>query len=543
MADAMTDDSEGATRVRVGGRFARADLGLGALLLAYLAVRLALIPADVSVTSAQSHDGSYICIVAGRLVQGLGYTNPAHWLVFLNPPSLPMPYHNANPGYPTLVAATMAALGTDAPRAGVIVSLLSSGAIAALLYGLVRSFGRGPGTAAVAAAAGLLLPESWTLSFRIAPDLLMTALSLAVIYVAYARPAGALNALAAGVLFGLAWLVRSTAMLLLPPLAYALLLRDGVRRTAISVALVLAAAAVTISPWLAHNQATWGKPFRSDAGYYWLQDYHAREFGGDIGRYWRSTTTPPGLGEVVRADPSGFAEHLARGVPVLVYRFLAGLSGWSKPLLAALLGGLGGALWLGRRHLLSREGQAMTLLLVGTLASLLPRAGSLEARYVLVSVVLLAAWMATMAADGAIAWREGRSTRRDRVAVALLAIAGLACVATDAANLPEELRVRPGREAARARARAVAEATGRAPIVVHDPYFYTLDTGGVSALEPPYTDKAGLLSYMERYGARHLLLPEDPQAVPFLGSPPPFGPELAVRRRYGDYQLLERIDP
>src|SRR5262245_31338304 len=66
----------------------------------YVALRWLLIPAAGEQAAGFSHASAYLTTVAANLRAGRGYVNDAHWLVFLRPASLPMPYHNANRSTP-----------------------------------------------------------------------------------------------------------------------------------------------------------------------------------------------------------------------------------------------------------------------------------------------------------------------------------------------------------------------------------------------------------------------------------------------------------
>src|SRR5262249_19737180 len=188
----------------------RVGLRVLGLLLTYLLVKLVLIPRDPSVTSSMAHDGGYICIVAEQLLAGQGFVNPGHCLWFLNPDRLPIPFHNQNPGYPTAVAGVAWLFGIDVVRAAIMVSILASGLLAGFVYLLVRSYRPGWQAALSAAVAVLAVPFAWQLSSRVAPDVLTAALSIGAIAVLCAPIPRPWNWIAAGVLFGLAWLVRST---------------------------------------------------------------------------------------------------------------------------------------------------------------------------------------------------------------------------------------------------------------------------------------------------------------------------------------------
>src|SRR5262249_48981202 len=79
--------------------------GAAVAIALYTVLRVLLIPPDAQFRHGLEHDGAYLAIVARNLLAGRGLVNDAHWLVFLNPPTLPMPYHNGKPLYPCLIAA------------------------------------------------------------------------------------------------------------------------------------------------------------------------------------------------------------------------------------------------------------------------------------------------------------------------------------------------------------------------------------------------------------------------------------------------------
>src|SRR5438874_222020 len=120
----------------------------------YTAVRLALLPADPEVVPGFSHDSNYIAIVANNLLAGRGYVNDALWLVFLQPEQLPVPYHNANPLFPTAVAGLTWLTGQSAAWTGLALSAASSAALFAALFVLAGLCVRPVWQQALLAAAG-----------------------------------------------------------------------------------------------------------------------------------------------------------------------------------------------------------------------------------------------------------------------------------------------------------------------------------------------------------------------------------------------------
>lgn len=506
-----------------------------AALALYTAVRLLSLPAGAAVSGGFSHDSAYLCIVARQLKAGRGYVNPAHWLLFLNPPSLPMPYHNGNPLYPTLIAGISALGGLDTPRAGLAVSAVANSILMLSLFALLRRFGQPVWFSSLCAVAAGVFPVNWADSTSVLPD----ALSTALVWACAAAVAGARKSwrwLAAGALFGLAWLTRSTAALALPGLAWWLWRRRPRAELARGSALFLAAAGLVASPWLIHTARVWGSPFRSDAYYYWIQNYAARSLGGGMERYWYSLVPPPSFGQILAGDPGGFLAHILRGVPVLIYQLAAGLAMWSKPALALLALLLVPALLRISREWRTPEFQAGALTLVLTAAGLLARAAGVEVRYFGVSSCLLLLWAL---------W-----SLRSALPVSLKrATALLGLVYVFAFLVPQDVQVwrtnsGEAEEPRRFRAAAlrVARLVPGQRVLTHKPYFYTFYTG-VPALAPPWAPKAALLAFMERYHVRYILLPAAALAQYFPDGEAALAPEIRRREEIGAFLLLEREPP
>src|SRR5262245_21191066 len=174
----------------------------------YGVTRVWLIPTDGAVTTGFSHDSGYICIVAQELRDGNGYINPADWLLFLNPSRLPMPYRNANPGYPTAIAAFSKLLDVSVVYAGFLISALSSWLLVAAVFLLVNQYTRGLWFPALAGGVAASFPVLWQESLTLLPDALCTALVISVLALAV-RAKQRWHWFVVGALFGCAWLVRS----------------------------------------------------------------------------------------------------------------------------------------------------------------------------------------------------------------------------------------------------------------------------------------------------------------------------------------------
>ncbi|HYV37283.1 MAG TPA: glycosyltransferase family 39 protein, partial [Gemmataceae bacterium] len=304
-------------------------------LAVYTALRLLLLPSDGAVAGGFNHDGAYITIVADNLLAGRGFVNDASWLVFLQPEQLPMPYHNANPLYPAVAAAVALVTGHGTVWAGYAVSALCSSLLFAALFVLSAEVVQPVGRRTAIAAAGTFFPVVLQDSLSVAPDALSTAL-LAWYTLWLVRPRGFGAVAIAGICLGLAWLTRSSAIVVLPATVVYLWMRDGLRRAVVAMATLLVVAIAVASPWLIHTAVVWGHPLRSDADYYLLQDYHARAFGGSVDKYWHSSEVPDGLITTVRAQPTEFASFYATGVPIFL-RNLVGSWCASSYAISALL--------------------------------------------------------------------------------------------------------------------------------------------------------------------------------------------------------------
>ncbi|MBL8962213.1 MAG: glycosyltransferase family 39 protein, partial [Gemmatimonadetes bacterium] len=472
------------------------------LLGVVMVARLALIPADASISSGFLHDSAYIGIVARNLLAGHGYVNDANWLLFLNPEQLPMYFHNANPGYPTVTAGVMALTGLDAARAMLVVSIVGAGLIAIGAWGITRHVvnDRQGWLPVLAGACALLFPANWRLSFVGLPDALATGLVLCFFAVLlHARLTW--HWVAAGLLFGVAWLVRSTATVALPAVALWSLARHGwgvsIRRGLI----VAGTAALVMLPWLRHTAAVRGSPFASDASYYLLLRYHAERTGRDEDQFYRSLQPPPSTGDVLRQDPAGVVRSAATGLPVVLYRIGAGLAEWDKLVALALFAALGiGALAV-RRSTWRPElaaGGLLWLILVGTLAI---RGNSIEIRYFSVGSSLLA-----MLLVAAVPW--GTAGRKWGM-VPFAAYLALGVIPQDVRMLRTLPQVNADHAALRDAMNATASAMPPGTrAVTQVPYFFTYHTGR-GAMSPAYPGKAELLQVMERYQGSVVLLPTD----------------------------------
>lgn len=240
------------------------------------------------------------------VARGLALARPETWLH----PFYPL-------GYFVLLRAGLAA-GADVVAWGQFWSWL--GAVAALSGVYIILYRATRRTAVALAGLGLLAlhPFFRFQALQEGTDMLAAGLQLLAVAVAFAaaaanRPAGrprrALD-LAAGALLGAAYLVRYTALTLLPVLAVTLVWRDWRHRRAAAVALglLLIGFGLVALPQLIAGTVGAGNPlYNEQARNVWFGiygDFNWTDNWGDV---------PPGVSvlDAVRADPMAFARHWA----------------------------------------------------------------------------------------------------------------------------------------------------------------------------------------------------------------------------------------
>lgn len=494
----------------------------------YAGIRVALLPSDLEVSRAVSHDSGYIGILARNLLDGRGYVNDAHWLLFLNPPALPMAFHNANPLYPTLTGIVMALTGSGPITAAVVLSILGSALSAIGVFFLVRHFGVSERLAVACAAVPLFLPPLFRISFAALPDALATGLILCLLAVVV-RARDWSHWLMAGAVFGLAWLTRSTAVLVLPAIGIWVLARIGWRQAWRAGLLAAAGALVIVAPWLVRNAIVRGTPFESDSSFYLLIDYYADRTGRSVDQLYRSINPPPPIGD----DVDGILQTTAEESPDAVVSFGAALSQSNKGAAVVLTAALLCGVWSLRRRRRSVELVAATVLVIVTAALFTVRGTNLEPRYLAVCYTLLGLVLVAPFGTpliGRMRWLRAPAL----VYVALFLIPQTIGIArTMRATDPYLAEFR---ESARTLDAAIPDSSA---VISHLPYLFTLYTGRKS-VSPPYPGKTELLGIMRRYGASHLFLPADDFPYYYRGGPGSLGPELTPAPSVANYLVLQR---
>jgi 4-amino-4-deoxy-L-arabinose transferase-like glycosyltransferase len=551
------------TDMRDGGPlsvYGKAWMGAIIVVVFYALLRVATIPPAPETTSGFSHDSAYFTIVARNLLAGRGYVNDALWRVSLNPDALPMPYHNGNPLYPTLMAAVTFISGADTIYSGFLISALSSCFLVIAIIFMVKPYVGRVGPAVVLGFCGAIFPPVLENSFHLLADSLFVALFFAFV-AAVIRMDTSWGRVMAGVFLGLTWLARAQVILALPALLLYMILRCGLRRGVSRFVMIGVIALVIASPWLIHTQMVWGNPFRSDASHQLMQDYHVMRDGqafswDNLQRYWHSPHSPQGVAVIMKENPWGFAIHTLRGIPIMIN---TALTAWSMadvgsifpelPKANMIVGILLGAavlfFCLNRRWLSSPEVLAVGLYAVIMFLVFAIRAHSFEMRY----FNSLSGFFAVFAAGGCLkAWDAVRHPKRPtvlRFSVAVLSVLLLLWVVPGKADdlYRETNRTNNFLVGYRPIAAEVDRrfAKGRPVVVGTYPYYYTLVTSG-SALSFPEANDQFLLDYMDKYNAEYLLLTPAEMALwrPAWLSPSSIPAEIELVTRIGTAFLFRK---
>ena len=472
--------------------------------LVYCALRIALIPSTAEFTRAFSHDSAYLASVASNVLTGKGYVNDALWYVFMMPASLPMPYHNANPLFPTATTAVAFVTQLDVFRSGFIVSAASSVILLVSLVSLVRphlpTVWHALGTAFLVVSFPPVLADS----FRFLSDSLCASLIVAffAILVRASSPAGWF---AAGVVLGLAWLTRGAVVAIVPALAVYPFLRLRPARAVRSLVFIGVGGLVVASPWLVHTKRVWGSYLRSDAGYSIVQDFATEKYGSVV-KYRHAIEPPPTLTEFVTAAPAAAVRRVAVGTLKVAKR---GLGWWSLHNVVIALTMAGGVLvfCLNRRRLLSPEGIGLLLFGATSLFMLAILGDSFEERYALTFTVLYALF-------SILGWWQIAQRRHGWPRAAAVAIFALVWVALMPFYVVREYRYWYTPDSAHTSYRAAAAEVNRrfargTPVIVGlDPYFYSVETFTPGISFPESSDEF-LFRLMDRYGARFIYLTDE----------------------------------
>lgn len=224
-------------------------------------------------------------------------------------------YQHNPPGYSLLLAAASTVTG-DAFVAGKAISALATGMFGWITYLLLKALF----DARIAlASATLVLVAVVPFSFVAATDAVGALAVMLPLWILVGRRAHEpQSCLLAGVLAGIAYLVRANLIFLVPGLGLTILLLDSdnstFRRRLVRVGMLLLGTVVTISPWFVYSWMTYGTPFASTA---YLQIaarfYHP---GGDVFGIAMTQMAPKfhSITDIVSYDPTFFVRSYLKGV-------------------------------------------------------------------------------------------------------------------------------------------------------------------------------------------------------------------------------------
>lgn len=333
------------------------------LLVFALALGLRLWWAPLFTFEGSDCDGAGYWNVARHIADGQGWLSNSYRFLYLPPPVLPQPDVHWSPLYPLLMAGAFKLAGVSMASARLPMLLCGAGlavALALCTARLTRSAAAGTLAGLLAAVHPTLVTWSLRLETEVGTMLLVTLTLWAL-----ARLSTRRDALLAGALLGLAWLMKyQSGLLLVATVAGLLLRRDEYElpRAAGDLApgaaaanryrggapgdpgtlrplspgpaflWILVAFCVVISPWLIRNLRHFGNPFFSAVAPMVLSGY--REFGSEREFITRTTAPPATLAFLLQHLPEVVGRSLF-GVRYLLTGLLREHLGspWLAPLL------------------------------------------------------------------------------------------------------------------------------------------------------------------------------------------------------------------
>ena len=283
-------------------------------------------------------DAAHFMNVARCFERGQGFSNPSAWPAWMRPASLPMPETFKEPAYSWAIAK-LSPLTKSPFRAGQMLSFLAGLLTPLLTWMLVRRLHPERGVAflagLLAAASPLLIARS---SLVMVESLFAAVFTLLWVVLLSGREGGgargAVLDLSAGVIAGVAFMLRAQTLVAVPAIAILLLrggLADALRRSAV----IAVAAIVTASPFLLRNLRLFGSPFHSDVGAFGLMPYM------DVITMSGSLERPPApLGYALHHLPQVIAHSVSSAVRFAVRTLPADVLGnpaWMVPLAIGVL--------------------------------------------------------------------------------------------------------------------------------------------------------------------------------------------------------------
>jgi hypothetical protein len=228
----------------------------------------------------------------------------------------PFTYRFNPPGYPLLMAAMSQFTGGDFFLAGKALTVLATALFTGLTYLIARLLA-GPrvGLATALLSLAAIVPYS----FLAAIDLVSATSMLAATWMILRPSRRWIAAIAmAGVLAGMAYLIRWHAIYLLIGAPLCLLFLDGEgasrHRRRITIAAFVAGWLLIVSPWLIWNWRAHGGPFASNAYMQVAAHFHAPEGDGSGFTRDRMGQQFHSMAEVLRHDPVNVVKQYGRDV-------------------------------------------------------------------------------------------------------------------------------------------------------------------------------------------------------------------------------------
>jgi 4-amino-4-deoxy-L-arabinose transferase-like glycosyltransferase len=514
------------------------------ILAAYTVFRVNAIPADPMYSGGFCHDCSYLSIVGKNLHEGRGFVLSSLWLVFLQPASLPMPYHNGNPLFPILIAGAMA-FGLDAVRAGFLISAMSATALVIALLFLLRRHVKGLYTAFAIAFLVALFPQIWAVSWDALTDGLWLVFMIA--FVAALERSGTLRmTVLAGLFLGLSWLTRSATTAVMPGVVALLWMAHGWKKGASRLAMLGFVAAAVASPWLIHTARVWGSPLRSDNGIVMGAYVNTWKSSATFNRETHRPVPPPPYTKVLLENPGVFLAHYLAGFRPAVRELIRSTTD-SDYVAAAVLALLATLIALYSPGTLRTPGFLGTLVYGAIFLAFEALGGAgAEGRYYILLQALFAAWLYTSLFK---VWQEVRAGRRDWLClgiVALWILYGAILLPRHDYELARDRRaVAPqNMEYMRMAERVNRDITNDAPVIVGDhAYYYTISTGA-QALSIPESGDDYLRSYMKKYHVNYIFLSDAERQFwkpswTQAGGLPQF---IRLRANFDKYHVYQKTD-
>jgi 4-amino-4-deoxy-L-arabinose transferase-like glycosyltransferase len=213
-------------------------------------------------------DGAYYMTIARSVLRGEGYVTHSASMLVNAPSQLPYPVSDIPPLYPLLIFIFFGLFGTNFLSA-IFINVILSALLPSLAFLLVFKITK---EKKIALLTAILLSVNYVLvgfmTFQVARELLFACLVLVCFVFTYGSlEAGTkikknINLALAGVFLGLAFLARLELVVLMGPIIFLTLLwNSNIKKTLISMILILLAFIVIISPWLSRNYNLSGNPF------------------------------------------------------------------------------------------------------------------------------------------------------------------------------------------------------------------------------------------------------------------------------------------